>query len=64
MVLVIARIAAGAAAALMAAQVLTGIQLSFGGPARARALGLYSVVLSAGAVAGAWAPRSPACSAT
>ena len=52
MVLVIARIAAGAAAALMAAQVLTGIQLSFGGAARARALGLYSVVLSAGAVAG------------
>jgi hypothetical protein len=32
--------------------VLTGIQLSFGGAARARALGLYSVVLSAGAVAG------------
>jgi hypothetical protein len=52
MVLVIARIAAGAAAAFMAAQVLTGIQLSFGGAARARALGLYSVVLSAGAVAG------------
>jgi MFS family permease len=52
MVLVIARIAAGAAAALMAAQVLTGIQLSFGGAARARALGLYSVVLSAGATAG------------
>jgi predicted MFS family arabinose efflux permease len=52
LVLVIARIAAGATAALMAAQVLTGIQLSFGGAARARALGLYSVVLSAGAVAG------------
>jgi hypothetical protein len=52
LVVVIARIAAGAAAALMAAQVLTGIQLNFGGAARARALGLYSVVLSAGAVAG------------
>jgi MFS family permease len=51
-VLVIARIVAGAAAALMAAQVLTGIQLSFGGPTRARALGLYQLVLSAGAVAG------------
>jgi MFS family permease len=51
-VLVIARIAAGAAAALMVAQVLTGVQLGFGGRARARALGLYSVVLSAGAVAG------------
>ena len=50
--LVGARIAAGATAALMAAQVLTGIQLGFGGRARARALGLYSLVLSAGAVAG------------
>jgi MFS family permease len=51
-ILVIARIAAGAAAALMSAQVLTGIQLGFGGRLRARALGLYSLVLSAGAVAG------------
>jgi len=50
--LVVARIAAGAAAALMAAQVLTGIQLGFSGRARARALGLYALVLSAGAVAG------------
>jgi MFS family permease len=50
--LVIARIAAGGTAALMAAQVLTGIQLGFGGGGRARALGLYSLVLSAGAVAG------------
>lgn len=50
--LIIARIAAGAAAALMAAQVLTGIQLGFEGRARARAVGLYSLVLSAGAVAG------------
>jgi MFS family permease len=51
-VLVIARVAAGAAAALMGAQVLTGIQLGFSGRERARALGLYAVVLSAGAVAG------------
>lgn len=50
--LVLARIAAGAAAALMVAQVLTGIQVSFAGKARARALGLYALVLSAGAVAG------------
>jgi MFS family permease len=51
-ILVIARIAAGATAALMSAQVLTGIQLGFSGRLRARALGLYSLVLSAGAVAG------------
>lgn len=51
-ILVIARITAGATAALMSAQVLTGIQLGFGGRLRARALGWYSLVLSAGAVAG------------
>lgn len=50
--LVAARMVAGGAAALMTAQVLTGIQLGFDGPARVRALGLYSLVLSAGAVAG------------
>jgi MFS family permease len=50
--LIVARIAAGAAAALMTAQVLTGIQAGFAGRARTRALGLYAVVLSAGAVAG------------
>ncbi|HEY7263040.1 MAG TPA: MFS transporter [Trebonia sp.] len=50
--LIVARIAAGGTAALMAAQVLTGIQLDFTGRARARALGLYTLVLSAGAVAG------------
>jgi MFS family permease len=50
--LVAARIVAGGAAALMTAQVLTGIQLGFEGRGRARALGLYSLVLSAGAVAG------------
>ena len=46
-ILVIARIAAGGAAALMAAQVLTGIQLGFGGRTRARALGLYALVAAA-----------------
>lgn len=50
--LVLARLAAGATAALMTAQVLTGIQTEFTGRARARALGLYTAVLSAGAVAG------------
>src|SRR5579859_6560988 len=50
--LVVARITAGGTAALMAAQVLTGIQLGFTGRARARALGLYALVLLAGAVAG------------
>jgi MFS family permease len=51
-VLIVARIAAGAVAALMSAQVLTGIQVGLTGRAKARALGLYSVALSAGAVAG------------
>lgn len=51
-VLVLARFAAGAGAALMAAQVLTGIQRDFSGPARTRALGWYALALSAGAVAG------------
>jgi predicted MFS family arabinose efflux permease len=50
--LVLARLAAGATAALMTAQVLTGIQTEFTGRARARAIGLYTAVLSAGAVAG------------
>lgn len=51
-VLIAARIIAGATAALMSAQVLTGIQTGFDGPTRVRALGMYSVALSAGAVAG------------
>jgi MFS family permease len=50
--LVVARVAAGGTAALMTAQVLTGIQLGFADRARARAIGLYTLVLSAGAVAG------------
>jgi MFS family permease len=51
-VLVLARIIQGGAAALMVAQVLTGIQLNFDGGARGRALGLYAAVLSGSAVAG------------
>lgn len=50
--LIVARIAQGAGAAFMVAQVLSGIQLSFSGPARTRAIGWYAVALSAGAVAG------------
>jgi MFS family permease len=50
--LVLARLIQGGAAALMIAQVLTGIQLNFDGAARARALGLYAAVLAGSAVAG------------
>ncbi len=51
-VLVAARILQGAGAALMFPQTLTGIQLSFSGDARIRAIGLYAIALSAGAVIG------------
>jgi MFS family permease len=51
-VLVAARVLQGAGAALMFPQTLTGIQLSFGGAERARAIGLYAIALSSGAVAG------------
>ncbi len=50
--LVAARLVQGAAGALMVPQVLSGIQLHFTGPARARAQGLLAVALSGGAVAG------------
>jgi MFS family permease len=50
--LIVARIVQGGAAALMASQVLTGIQLNFEGVARTRALGLYAAVLAGSAVAG------------
>jgi MFS family permease len=50
--LVAARLAQGAAGALMVPQVLSGIQLHFTGKARARAQGLLAVALSGGAVAG------------
>ena len=51
-VLVGARVLQGAGAALMFPQTLTGIQLSFDGAERARAIGLYAIALSSGAVAG------------
>jgi MFS family permease len=51
-VLIAMRIVQGAAAALMFPQALTGIQVNFAGPARARAISLFAVALSAGAVFG------------
>ncbi|MHB8576053.1 MAG: MFS transporter [Dehalococcoidia bacterium] len=51
-VLVLARIVQGAGAALMVAQVLSGIQLNFSGRERASAIGSYAIALSVGAVAG------------
>jgi MFS family permease len=51
-VLVAARVLQGAGAALMFPQTLSGIQLSFEGAERARAIGLYAIALSSGAVAG------------
>ncbi|MCP9969240.1 MFS transporter [Actinomadura madurae] len=50
--LVAARLAQGAAGALMVPQVLSGIQIHFTGTARARAQGMLAVALSGGAVAG------------
>ena len=50
--LIFARVVQGAGAALMASQVLTGIQLNFQDSARRRALGLYTAVLSGSAVIG------------
>jgi MFS family permease len=50
--LVAARLVQGVGAAMMAAQVLIGIQLNFEGAARGRALGLYTAVLSISAVVG------------
>ena len=51
-VLVLARVLQGAGAALMLPQTLTGIQLTFTGESRARAIALYAIALSTGAVAG------------
>jgi MFS family permease len=51
-VLIVARVLQGTGAALMFPQTLTGIQLSFEGAERARAIGLYAIALSGGAVAG------------
>lgn len=50
--LIVARVAQGSAAALMFPQALTGIQRHFSGPARVRAIGRYAIALSAGAVTG------------
>ncbi|MDQ2761408.1 MAG: MFS transporter [Actinomycetota bacterium] len=50
--LVIARVMQGIGAALMFPQTLTGIQLNFTGGERVRAIGLYAVALSTGAVVG------------
>jgi len=50
--LVGARVLQGAGAALMFPQTLTGIQLNFSGGARKRAIGLYAIALSSGAVIG------------
>src|SRR5437764_14720817 len=46
------RLVQGAGAAMLVPQVFSIIQLTFTGPARARALSAYAAVLSAGAVAG------------
>lgn len=51
-VLVTARVLQGAGAALMFPQTLSGIQLNFAGKERTRAIGLYAIMLSAGAVLG------------
>ncbi|NRQ31379.1 MFS transporter [Nonomuraea sp. NN258] len=50
--LVAARLAQGAGAAMMMPQVLTLIQRNYHGPARGRALGLWSAVVSGGIVVG------------
>jgi MFS family permease len=50
--LVAARVVQGAGAALMFPQTLTGIQIAFEGAERARAIGLYAIALSTGAVVG------------
>jgi MFS family permease len=52
LVLIAARVAQGVGAALMVPQVLSAIQLELRGSQRARALGLYTVAASAGAVTG------------
>ncbi|HEX6521738.1 MAG TPA: MFS transporter [Streptosporangiaceae bacterium] len=51
-VLVVARVVQSAGAAVMFPQTLTGIQLHFTGPDRARAIARYAMALSAGAVSG------------
>jgi len=50
--LIVARIVQGAGAALMIAQVLSGIQRTLSGSARTRAIGAYTMTLSIAAVVG------------
>jgi MFS family permease len=50
--LIAARVVQGGGAAMMFPQTMTGIQLHFDGRARTRAIGLYAIALSAGAVIG------------
>lgn len=50
--LIAARLLQGVGAALLVAQVLTGIQRSFTGPARGRALAWFAVTLSTASIAG------------
>lgn len=50
--LVLARVLQGFGAALMFPQTLTGIQLNFAGSRLTRAIGLYAIALSSGAVTG------------
>jgi MFS family permease len=50
--LILTRVLQGAAAALMFPQALTGIQLNFDGDRRVKAIGLYAIALSTGAVIG------------
>jgi MFS family permease len=52
LLLVFARVLQGAGGALMFPQTLTGIQLNFTGDERKRAIGLYAIALSTGAVVG------------
>ena len=52
MSLIVARIAQGVGAALMVAQVISGIQRTLTGAARTRAIGAYTITLSLSAVAG------------
>ncbi|KVG72103.1 MFS transporter [Burkholderia ubonensis] len=50
--LIVGRIAQGVGAALLVPQVMSLIQRSFEGPARARAIGYYSMILGLGSTAG------------
>ncbi|WP_052745084.1 MFS transporter [Micromonospora sp. HK10] len=52
LVLVLARMVQGAAAAMLVPQVLSLIQARIAGPARARAIGAYAMVLALGVAAG------------